>query len=160
MVDQETVITTSPEAQPHGVELLPCPLAHEVVNGLNISSSSGMRKWHLICFDCGLVFEGRLDETARELFARWNARADLPRATADNDTDTLHLAICQAVHVMNQGDLHAGHDLLRQTLVDYADKKAPLSRSEIVRQQQRGGEREVTAMMVSPASKKDGSNEQ
>jgi hypothetical protein len=41
-----------------------------------------MRKWRLTCYDCGLVFEGRLDETARDLFARWNARADLPRATA------------------------------------------------------------------------------
>lgn len=56
-------------------ELKPCPLAHQVVNGLNISSSSGMRKWHLTCFDCGLVFEGQLDETARSLFNRWNTRA-------------------------------------------------------------------------------------
>jgi hypothetical protein len=73
----------SPEAQLQGVELLPCPLAHPVVNGIAYRSSSGVRKWHLICYDCGLVFEGRLDETARDLFARWNTRADLPRATAD-----------------------------------------------------------------------------
>lgn len=75
-------------------------------------------------------------------------RATQP-ATAPGDADDLHLAICQAVALMNQGDLHGGHDLLRQTLVDFADKKAPLSRSEIVRQQQRSGAGEVTAVMVS-----------
>ena len=34
-----------------------------------------MRKWHVTCFDCGLELEGHLDETARELFERWNTRA-------------------------------------------------------------------------------------
>lgn len=75
---------TEPATQPQGGELLPCPLAHPVINGLAYRSSSGMRKWRLTCYDCGLVFEGRLDETARDLFARWNTRADLPRATADH----------------------------------------------------------------------------
>jgi hypothetical protein len=79
----------------------------------------------------------------------------LPAEAAAQDEDALHLAICQAVHLMNQGDIHAAHDLLRQTLVDYADKKAPLSRAEIVRQQQRSGDREVTSVMVSPAVDKE-----
>lgn len=78
------------------------------------------------------------------------ARVDPPAAPTKDDADDLHLAICQAVHLMNQGDLHAGHDLLRQTLVDLADKKTPLSRSEIVRRQQRTGSGEVMAVMVSP----------
>lgn len=59
-------------------DLLPCPLAHEVIKGLHVSSSSGMRKWHLTCFDCGLVLEGQLDGTARQLFTRWNTRAHTP----------------------------------------------------------------------------------
>lgn len=59
----------------------------------------------------------------------------------------------------NYRDLHGGHDLLRQTLIDFADKKTPLSRSEIVRQQQHSGGSGVTAVMVSPASEKGSSNE-
>lgn len=69
--------------------LKPCPLAHQVVNGLNISSSNGMRKWHLTCFDCGLVFEGQLDETARSLFNRWNTRAPVDSQGAGDDTRSL-----------------------------------------------------------------------
>ena len=71
------------------------------------------------------------------------------------DAEDLHLAICEAVAVMNQGDLHRGHDLLRQKLIDFADRKAPLSRSEIVRQQQRSRGSEVTAVMVSRKENSD-----
>lgn len=95
---------------------------------------------------------------------KWQTAADGPiksdidfllslvKSQEASSEDDLHLAICQAVHLMNQGDLHAGHDLLRQTLVDYADKKALLSRSEIVRQQQRSGSQNVSAVMVSPTA--------
>jgi hypothetical protein len=71
----------------------------------------------------------------------------------DDDADSLHFAICQAVALMNQGDLYGGHDLLRQTLVDFADKKAPLSRSEMVRKQQRSDGGETTAVMVSSSER-------
>jgi len=40
---------------------------------------------------------------------------------------------------MGQGDNHNALDVLRQCLVDFADKKKPLTRSEIVQQQQRSG---------------------
>jgi hypothetical protein len=66
---------TNPSTTQETRELEPCPLIHPIEKGLNISSSSGMRKWHITCFDCGLYFEGMLDETARSLFTRWNTRA-------------------------------------------------------------------------------------
>lgn len=53
-------------------------------------------------------------------------RADLvSRDTAPqgSEEDTLHLAICQATFLMNQGDHQSAHDTLRQVLVDYADRK-------------------------------------
>jgi len=79
-------MTTESQTQPPETpEPKPCPLDHPVKNGLHFRSSSGMRKWHITCFDCGLELEGNLDETARELFGRWNTRADLPRAVADDD---------------------------------------------------------------------------
>jgi len=116
------------------------------------------------CVLCGHVkrtfINGECRYQIREVrageWATCGCHCEFPTTTAskpvDADADNLHLAICQAVHLMNQGDLHAGHDLLRQTLVDYADKKAPLSRSEIIRQQQQSRGDHVTAVMVSPTT--------
>lgn len=75
-----------------------------------------------------------------------------------DDADALHFAICQAVTLMAQGDNHVALDALRQCLVDFADKKKPLSRTEIIRKQQQSGTDKVTTVMVSTDSSKEKSN--
>jgi hypothetical protein len=82
----------SPEAQPQGVELLACPLVHPIRNGVRFMGFSKgptnkSDRYHIWCYDCGLAFEGQPSETAESVARRWNTRADLPRATADNDDD-------------------------------------------------------------------------
>ncbi len=75
-------------------ELLPCPLEHEVIKGIHVRSSSGKLFWHLTCHDCGLIFDGRMGETCREVFARWNQRTtppEQPPAPVGDDRLRAHL---------------------------------------------------------------------
>lgn len=69
-----------------------------------------------------------------------NARMFAPPAE-----DKLHIAICNAV----QSDQFTASDILRQALIDYLPTK--LTRTELIRVQQRSGSGEVSAIMVSPA---------
>lgn len=70
--------TNSPAAQPQEGELLPCPMKHRVIAGLKAYKTG--RDPHVICLDCGLSLASPSWATAYE---RWQSRADLPRATAD-----------------------------------------------------------------------------
>lgn len=60
--------------------------------------------------------------------------------------DKLHIAICNAV----QSDQFTASDILRQALLDYQPTR--LTRTELIRVQQRGGSGEVSAIMVSPSA--------
>ena len=67
-------MTTTKEA------LEPCPLAHPVREGVNLWSSSAGQKWHIWCYDCGLQFEGRLNQPKAEVIKAWDSRVPAPIA--------------------------------------------------------------------------------
>lgn len=54
--------------------LEPCPLDHPVVNGVRFTDFSNEYKQHIWCYDCGLEFEGRVNEPAESVAQRWNTR--------------------------------------------------------------------------------------
>jgi len=66
----------------------------------------------------------------------------------------LHDAVMLAVSILNScvltPDEARAHDTLRQALVDYADAQTVSARTALIREQQRTGGGEVTAVMVSP----------
>lgn len=61
--------TTNPQET-----LEPCPLAHPIKEGVKLWGSSAGQKWHIWCYDCGLHFEGRLNQPKDEVIKAWNTR--------------------------------------------------------------------------------------
>lgn len=70
--------TTTKEA------LEPCPLAHPVVNGVRFTNFSNNVKAHIWCYDCGLEFEGRVNEPRDKVAERWNSRIPAPIVAPPN----------------------------------------------------------------------------
>jgi Lar family restriction alleviation protein len=70
---------TEPEAQPQGVELLPCPFCRS----RDVTLSNGYDEdgnWVVLCGQC--KSSGTFCVEKAKAIERWNTRADLPRATA------------------------------------------------------------------------------
>ena len=63
------------------------------------------------------------DSLIEKLAAITKERNDATKNLADASEKEamLHIAICQAVTMMNIGDHYPAHNILRQCLVDYAD---------------------------------------
>lgn len=88
-----TQSTTTKEA------LEPCPLAHEVREGVNLWSSSAGQKWHIWCYDCGLQFEGRLNQPKDEVIKAWNSRSAPIAPVVDHDAFVRAVAVLPCARV-------------------------------------------------------------
>lgn len=83
MADQETVIITSPAAEPQGVELLPCPFCGAVFELATREGQPAFWITHLSeCYIASCKGNRHQWILVRGV-KKWNTRADLPRATAE-----------------------------------------------------------------------------
>ena len=89
--------------------------------------------------------QAQMDAALADERARADEANKLARLSQDNELrwmrlcDLLHVAVCQAVVSLNQGDeRRIAHTLLRQVLVDYADAPRPPTTEIENRAHQRG----------------------
>lgn len=162
-IHRDNCMTTKPQSTTEGLE--PCPFCGAAPNLKQVpSKTQSANYWWIGCeikgtpqkdlIGCGI---GHSAWSKDEVIAKWNTRLS-PASTAPvvdegpqkmfppPAEDKLHIAICNAV----QSDQFTASDILRQALLDY--QPTQLTRSELIRVQQRSGSDEVPAIMVSPAA--------
>lgn len=98
-------------------KLTPCPKGCKAETLIYRLPDSQSR--HFYCRKCRWTAPwGDTDEEARR---EWNTRS----SDASKEHNVLHVAVCQAVGLLNmtinEGDQLRAHQILRQALVDYAD---------------------------------------
>lgn len=96
--------TTTKEA------LEPCPLAHPIVNGVRFTNFSNNVKAHIWCYDCGLAFEGRVNEPRDKVAERWNSRTPAPIVAPEVDDETKHDYAAGFLRTIAEGLRHAIRD--------------------------------------------------